>query len=81
MITKDFDPTEIEKELKIDARALGIPEGAAEIFIKRTIKGALKSLNSKSIITEADLDRAIAKELKKYNDDLAYVYENRDKII
>lgn len=78
---KDLDTATIIKDLKIDARAVGIPEGAAEIFIARTVKDATKSLKRHSIITEKDLTRAIVKELKKYHADLAYVYENRDKII
>ena len=78
---KDFDENEIIHNLKIDAHAVGIPEGAAETFIERTIKDAKKSLKNRSIITESDLHRAILKELKKYHADLAYVYENRDKII
>ena len=69
------------KNLKIDARSVGIPDGAAEIFIAKSLKAAEKSLKSKKIITEKDLERAIARELKKYNADFAYVYENRDKII
>ena len=81
MTTKELNPDEIEKDLIIDARAVGIPEGAAEVFAQRTVKAAMKSLNKKSIITESDLHRAILKELKKYNHDLAYVYENRDKIV
>ena len=78
---KDLDFTKIKRELKIDARALGIPAGSAEIFIDRTILDATKALRPKSLITENDLKRAIAKELKKYHADLAYVYRNRDKII
>ncbi|MBR2766724.1 hypothetical protein IKD67_01395 [Candidatus Saccharibacteria bacterium] len=78
---RDFDENEIIHNLKIDAHAVGIPEGAAETFIERTIKDAKKSLKNRSIITESDLHRAILKELKKYHADLAYVYENRDKII
>ena len=35
----------------------------------------------RNTITEADLYRQLAKESKKYNSDLAYVYENHDKII
>ena len=69
------------KNLKIDAKAVSIPAGAAEIFIEKSLAAAIKSLKSKKIITEKDLERAITKELKKYNPDLAYVYENRDKII
>ena len=78
---KKFNEAEIKKDLKIDARALGIPIGAAEIFINRTLKDAKKTLKNKSIITEKDLQRAITKELKKYHADLAYVYQNRDTII
>lgn len=76
-----FDETKIKKDLKIDAHALGIPSGAAEIFIQEVIKHLKKALKSKDIITEKDLERLMIKELKKYNADLAYVYENRDKII
>lgn len=71
----------IEKTLKLHAKGLGIPSGAAEDFIKQSIKGAKKTLAKKQIITDADLTRAISKELKKYNKDLAYVYKNCDIII
>lgn len=80
-MTKDLDYDKIKRELKIDARALGIPTGSAEIFIDRTLVTVTKTLRKKTIITENDLTRAIVKELKKYHPDLAYVYQNRDKII
>lgn len=70
-----------EKILKIHAKALGIPSGSAEVFIKRSITAAEKSLKNRKIIIKKDRVRAIAKELKKYNKDLTYVYENYDKII
>ena len=69
------------KNLKIDAKAVGIPSGAANIFIEKTLTTASQTLKNKKIITNQDLDRAIIKELKKYSTDFAYVYENRDKII
>ena len=78
---KDYNETTITKDLRIDACAVGVPEGAAETFIAHTMKAVKKSLKNRSIITENDLHRTILKELKKYNADLAYVYENRDKII
>ncbi len=70
-----------ESDLKIHAKALGIPSGAAEVFIKKSITGAKKSLKNRKIITKSDFTRAVTKELKKYHPDLAYVYENYDKII
>ena len=76
-----FNQESLKKELEIDAKAVGIASGAAELFIKKTIDSVKKSLTTKHIITEGDLKRLVIKELKKYNKDLAYVYENRDKII
>lgn len=81
MSTKPFDEKLLRKELKIDARGLGIPAGAADAFIDCVILGVRKSFRNKKIITESDLRRAVGKELKKYNADFAYVYQNRDKII
>lgn len=78
---KIFDRKKITKELKIDAKGLDIPSGAADVFIEKTLNATEKKLKNKKIITENDLERTIAKELKKYNADFAYVYENRDKII
>ena len=78
---EDFNEAKLIKSLKIDAAGLGIPSGAADVFIAHTVKAVKKSLKTKQIITEKDLERLIAKELKKYNQDLAYVIENYDKII
>ena len=71
----------IRRELQIDARALGIPSGSADVFIDRAISSTIKQLSRKTIITEVDLKNTIAKELSKYHKDFAYVYKNRDKII
>ena len=76
-----FDEKTIRKELRIDAKGLGIPSGAADVFIDKTIMVAQQTIKSKNIITQNDLERIITTELKKYNADFAYVYENRDKII
>lgn len=70
-----------KKELKLHAKALGIPEGSAEIFINNTIDSVNAALKGKNIVTSADVTRLTVKTLKKYNKDFAYVYENRDTII
>ena len=80
MIDKGLED-EIVEELKLEAKALEIPIGAAEIFINKAMAAAKKPLKNKKSITNNDLERAIVKELKKYHPDLAYVYENRDKIV
>lgn len=76
-----LDLKKLKTELKIHAHALGIPTGAADDFIKRAIQDVTKALKPKKIITDQDLKRLVTKELKKYHKDLAYVYENHDKII
>lgn len=81
MTSTDFDPKKLKRELKIHAHALGIPVGAANDFIEHTIHSTTKELKNKKIITKQDLKRTVVKELKKYHKDLAYVYENHDKII
>lgn len=78
---KTFDERALKKDLLINAKALGIPSGAAKTFAEKVVKNVGKSLKNKKLITEGDLERALLKELNIYNTDLAYVYENRDKII
>ena len=78
---QELDLKSLNQQLHADAHALGIPSGAADAFIERTLTDALRSLKSRTIITDQDLTRAIVKELQKYHANLAYVYENRDKII
>lgn len=71
----------IRKDLKQHARAINLPEGAADSFIDNTLVAVKKKLKNKTIITEEDLTRIIVKELKKYNADFTYVYQIHDKII
>lgn len=76
-----FNPTTIARSIRTDAIGLGIPAGAAEVFADKAVHAAEASLRSKKVITKSDLSRALAKELRKYHADLAYVYQNRDTII
>ena len=76
-----FDENQLRKTLKADAKALGIAPGAARIFIDKALESTVATIQKKRIITELDLTRILTRELKKYHKDLAYVYQNRDKII
>jgi len=64
-----------------DAKGAGIPVGVAETMASQISKKVADWARKRSTITEADLYRQLAKESKKYSTDLAYVYENHDKII
>ena len=72
---------ELTRELKIHAKAINLPSGAADSFIKTTIEAVEPVLAKKSTITDRDLKRYVSRELKKYNRDFAYVYEKYDTII
>ena len=75
-----YSEKELIRELKIHAKAVGIPSGAADDFIKRAATAATKRL-SKGNYPPATVRNVVAIELKKYNPDLAYAYKNHDKII
>jgi hypothetical protein len=45
MTKEAFDAQKIKKELKIHAKALQIPSGAADIIIEQTIIGVKKTLS------------------------------------
>ena len=69
------------KQIICDAKGVGIPTGAARPMSEQIADKVLNWAKKRDAITEADLYRQLAKEAKKYNADLAYVYENHDKII
>lgn len=76
-----FDQAALMKELKKEARAVGLSEATARVVAERVSQKVAKWLADKEIITQEDLQQKIAKEAKQYSRDLAYVYENRGKII
>lgn len=79
--TKSFDAEELREALIYDAKVVGIPEGAAETIAVKIIKEVGAWAQKRSAVTTDDLNRKIAQEAEKYNADLAYVYQNRGKII
>lgn len=71
----------LEKQIVCDAKGVGIPAGSAKAMASQIAKKVLGWAEKRGTMTEADLYRQLAKEAKKYSVDLAYVYENHDKII
>ena len=74
-------PEGLAEDLRQEAQILGLPPRTTEVIVERVTQSVLKWLEGRSAITEADLNRKLAKEIKKYNSDLAYAYQNRGKII
>ena len=49
MIDKKLE-SEIIHDLKTDAKALGIPIGAAEVFIEKSLSAAKKTIKTKKMV-------------------------------
>lgn len=80
-IPEELDGEKIEKQIRKDASALGFPVGMADMIARQAAEAVMDWAKKRSAVTPSDIDRRIAVEVKKYNRDLAYVYENRGKII
>lgn len=76
-----FSHTALTADIIKNARAVGIPIGSAEIFAQKTADHVQQWLKSRTKVTQADLDRAIAQKLSTFSKDLAFFYKNHGKII
>lgn len=76
-----FSSEKLRKDLLAESRALRIHVGFAEIITEKCTKSVEKYLETHPVVTEADIEKIVYTELKKYHKDLAYIYHNRDKII
>lgn len=71
----------IEEDLLREGRALKIAPETIQLIAARVIPKVLKWAERRTIVTQDDVERKLAAELQAYNEDLAYVYKNRGKII
>ena len=76
-----FDEDDLRKELLTSARAVGISVAVAEVISTKIASRVAERVSKRTVIAMNDLNRLIAEEANKYSQDLAYVYQNRDKII
>lgn len=71
----------LKQEILAEAKVVRLPMGTAEVVAEKVAEQVAKWAGRRSAVTQADLNRQIAKEMLKYSRDLAYVFQNRDKII
>ena len=71
----------IVKDIMLESKILRISTGSAKAFAEKTAEKVAKWAEKKGGVTENDINSQIAKEIKKYSKDLAFIYENRGKII
>ena len=71
----------IHEDIKREAKVLGLHAGTAEIIADKVTEKVVAWGKKRSTVTEEDLNDKLAKEIKKFNEDLAYLFESKDKII
>lgn len=76
-----FNEERVREDLMSSAKALRIPAGVAESIVRKIMKEVKVKVKKQDMISEEKLNRCIATVAKKYNPDLAYVYQNRGRII
>ena len=80
-VVKKINANQLKNELLREARVVKVPMGTAEVVAEKVAEQVEEWARKRSAMTRADIDRQIAKEIAKYSKDLAYVYQNRGKII
>lgn len=76
-----FDRAQLKADLMKEAKVLGMAESTAETIVSQVVDKVSAWTEKRAAMTLDDLNRQVAKEMKKFNADLAYVYQNRGKII
>ena len=79
--TLNYNQAELERQLHLDAKGLGLHPGAADAFIGRVLRTISTQITHRQITNDRQLHAAIYRELKKYHPDFAYIFQNRDKIV
>ena len=70
----------IKRILKTECRIENIPEldtQTVEFIIKKVVSWAEK----KTIVTQSEFDKKLANEAKKFNTDLGFMIEQRNKLV
>lgn len=81
MVAVKLTDERIYQEIMREAKVLNMQAGAAEIIAKKVTEAIIKWSKNRAAVTEVDLNQRLAKETKKFNADLAYLFESKNKII
>lgn len=77
----EFSEEKVKTEILQDAKSLHLPLANAEVVAEKVATATGKWVAKRATVTQDDIWRRVAVEIAKYNSDLAYVYQNRGKII
>lgn len=81
ILPPEFNVEKLKQEILYDAKIVGIAESTAEMIAEKIAAATVKWVEKRAAVTVEDIHRRVAIEAERYNADLAYVYQNRGKII
>lgn len=76
-----FSKEKVIQEIQQESKVLNLHTGAVNMIAEEVAKKIQNWVQDKPTITQADLDRRIVEEVKKYNKDLAFILNERTKLI
>lgn len=76
-----FSEEKLVADILQEAKLLHLPQSTAELIANKIVACVAKWASKRTVVTVDDINRRVALEAAKYNADLAYVYQNRGKII
>lgn len=77
----NYSRNDVKKDIIRCGAGLGLPAGWLEQIAEITTKSVDDWIADKATVTEDDIRRKVILELKPLNADMAYAFENYDKII
>ena len=80
-ITYEYSHDGIKQSVIRQAKSMSQPDGWAEQMGERVARAIDKWIADKDIVTEDDLRQKIIDELQVLNQDVAFAYQNHDRII
>lgn len=77
----EFRIEDLKEDILREARLLKIDNAMAEMIAENVVQKTVKWVEKRVTFTQNDLYKHVATIIQQYSDDLAYVYQNRGKII
>ncbi len=77
----EYSRNDVKRDIIYAGAGLGLPAGWLEQMAEITTQAVDQWIADKATVTEDDIRRKVILELEPLNADVAYAYDNYDKII
>lgn len=76
-----FSKNDLTKDIIRNAKVLGISDKVSARYADNVSDRISQWVRVRGIVTTSDINKKVAQELEKYNQDLAFIYKQKGKII